>query len=151
MWKNALQLVLVCTLALIAVQPASAQLDLGGFLSLGHYTGFDPNHDCWRTITMVQEVIQVQDLEWIDDDCFIARRDICTVTENICSVEPDGTNIVEGNRTVDSCFTVAELICRTPDAGWDPDHPAKVSKEASSVAPFKQVWNVDGEFWETVP
>lgn len=150
-WKTAMMCGLLLTVLLVSVQPAEAQVITPRKDLVSSYFGWDPNTECWRSIELYWDVVFVHDLEWLDDNCFIARRDICLVIEETCTIkDPDGQEVVvEGSRSTDSCYVVAELHCREDGAGgWDPDHPAKISKEESTREPTKEAWNVDGEFWE---
>lgn len=107
-------------------------------------TGWNPTAQCWESIDIYWEAESPLDLEWESKDCYITRTPWILWTEKTCWVrEGDAEVVRERRRESTGSYVVAQRVCRDKaGAGWI---------EKWAPASGVEVWNVEGEFWRSVP
>jgi hypothetical protein len=103
--------------------------------------GWNPTKGCWAFTDVYWERGFPQDLEWEDDDCYVARVELRLWTEVSCYDHEDGElSLRERSRESDRCYVPAERYCRESlTETWTEDSPETGAR--------REEWDVEDEYW----
>ena len=104
---------------------------------------WNPQKNCWQFTDLYWEPGFIFDTEWLDDDCYISRVEMCLWNQMSCYEKArDGSLVlIERTREKQRSYVLAEQYCKDGlYQTWTEDYDSSDHQ--------RQRWDIESEFWQ---